>query len=146
MLQVEWWGALLLLWSAICYFVLAKGTTFTWTGDTISLHLTYLAGAAVIVGYFYPLNATLLKQLYIGAWVVSVLAIATNYFWPERPDDEAAEPKADPEGAAASEDEEELTPLWSFLGDAIVWGPIIISILMGGFKSYGLAHSLGWLA
>lgn len=146
MLQVDWWGALLLIWAAICYAVLLKSTTFRWTLDTVSLHLSYLTAAAVVVGYFNPLGAAWAKQVYVGIWAVCALAIVTNHFAPEPSGDapDAAAPAA--ATATASEEDEEHSVMWSIVGESIALGPIVLAVVLGGIKSFGLAQTLGWLA
>jgi len=138
--QIEWWGGLLLIWGAICYVVMVKNYTIHWSVDALSTHAVFFAATLLVLGWFHPLQTVVLKQAYLGVFGVMVLALPLIFFWPGSDDGEPEPP------AKGDADEEELSPLFSFLGQAIFLGPLFVAAALGAFKSYQLARSIGLLA
>lgn len=138
--QIEWWGGLLLIWSAICYVVMVKTSAFKWSVDLLSTHAGFFAATLLVLGWFHSLHTVVLKQAYLGVFGVMVLALLLIFFWPGSDDGEPEPP------AKGDADEEELSPLFSFLGQAIFLGPLFVAAALGAFKSYQLVCSIGMLA
>jgi hypothetical protein len=145
--QIEWWGGLLLIWGAGCYLLMLKTYSQTWSVDGLSTQAGFITAALLVLGWFHPLASPGLQKAYLGVFGLMLLALPLIFFWPA-PDTPESEPAAqsDDKPQDKAEDDEELSPFWDAMGQGIFLGPVLIGAALGAFKSWQLAHSLGWLA
>jgi hypothetical protein len=134
--EIEWWGGLLFLWWAACYWLTVESNEGGITVDGIMSHVAFTLSAVVLALYFYPLEGTLTKQLYVGSLVIGVVALIIVFVWPGSDESDADGEKT------AGEDEDEDKYAW--LGYLVFAFPMIVSFSLGLVKSMDIVKALGW--
>ena len=142
--EIEWWGGLLYLCGALAYWITYKEIGMKWALDYIGFHLAFLTSAVLLALYFYELDSPLLQKLYVGLTVMALVSILLMWFWPSSDE----EPSADSlhEDAADEEADEEPGLLTIIIGNLVLCGPLLATVVLGALKSYGLAQQLGWMS
>ena len=78
--EIEWWGGVLFVVGAVVYRMaigaLDKDAGFD--ANRLLSHVFFLAPAAVLAGYFYPLERPGLRYAYLGVLAVALLAMVTT--------------------------------------------------------------------
>ncbi|MFN3986816.1 MAG: hypothetical protein ACK4KV_15075 [Rhodocyclaceae bacterium] len=132
--EIEWWGGLLFIWGALSYRALALvGLEEVGLARVLLARAMYLCVGVVLAVYFYPLNADWARLGYIGATALAALLVlgfsTYAYGWTD-----------DEEGA----DTPGVTELgWTVAGHFALLGPVLIGLILAGWKSYGLFHGQG---
>ena len=90
------------------------------------------------------LDSPLLQKLYVGLTAMALVSILLMWFWPSSDE----EPSADSlhEDAADEEADEEPGLLTIIIGNLVLCGPLLATVVLGALKSYGLAQQLGWMS
>ena len=115
-----------------------------WALDYIGFHLAFLTSAVLLALYFYELDSPLLQKLYVGLTAMALVSILLMWFWPSSDE----EPSADSlhEDAADKKADEEPGLLTIIIGNLVLCGPLLATVVLGALKSYGLAQQLGWMS
>lgn len=138
--EIAWWGGLVFIYWALCYWFLIKEWDTPVDLSYLSMHAAFISSAIVLALYFYPLGGAGMKYVYLGSVGVAVITILLLFFLP----DSEAVKKAKAEDADEAEDEEDEAGL-EFLGQVLLFAPVFVMVLLGLYKSYGLVQQLGWL-
>ena len=133
--EIEWWGGLLFIWIAICYrlayreYLGSGGFSLSFT----VFNLAFLCTGFILALYFYRLDGGIIGLAYLGVLVLGIVACGLAVFWP-----------ADESGDGGDEDdeEEEIGPVASALAGVILFFPLLVSLLLGLFKSVEIIGSL----
>lgn len=144
--EIAWWGGLIFIWWALCYWMLIKEWDTPVDLSYISMHAAFISTAAVLALYFYPLEAMVMKYVYLASLGISIVAILLLFFLPESEAVKQAEADKAEEAKDEEGEEEEAEAGLELLGQIILFAPLFITVLLGLYKSYGIAQQLGWLA
>ena len=77
--QIEWWGGVIFVLGALTYRMVMGALErpadgFPWY--RLMMHVFFLAPAALLAGYFYPLTQPALQYGYLALLAVSLLVVA----------------------------------------------------------------------
>ncbi len=144
--EIEWWGGLLFIWGAGVYWMVKQESEGKWDLQTSIYHLLYLCAILVLSLYFYAVESSILQFAYIIAWLMGSILIPVLGFWSSDDDSKEINDEGNREVSTDSQedDDEEVGPLYTFLGFLFIFTPFIITFILGGFKSFELATKLGW--
>ncbi len=137
--EIEWWGGLLFIWIAICYrlayreYLGSGGFSLSFT----VFNLAFLCTGFILALYFYRLDGGIIGLAYLGVLVLGIVACGLAVFWPA---DESGDAAAG--GGDEDDEEEEIGPVASALAGVILFFPLLVSLLLGLFKSVEIIGSL----
>jgi predicted permease len=139
--EIAWWGGLIFLWWAFCYWFLVKEWDEKRDLSFFSMHASFIFSAIILALYFYPLQSPGMQYFYLGSLGVAIIATLLMIFFPESEQDTEEEQQAETSNETDEEDETAL----ELLAQVILFSPLIIACLLGLFKSFHIAKGLGLL-
>ncbi|BEU95288.1 hypothetical protein ACDW_09930 [Acidovorax sp. DW039] len=147
--EIEWWGGLIFVVGAWVYrsAIGALDQDAPWDANRLLSHVFFLAPAAVLAGYFYPLNAPALRYAYLGALGVALFAMVTTFAMELKdqaqaasnstPDDGATR-MLEPDAPAATGEaaDEEVGTFYTVLGMLVLYSPVLVACGLGCVKAW----------
>lgn len=127
--EIEWWGGLVFIFMAFSFVMLYDGIRDEpkYQVTYLSVIVAYLSSAILLALYFYKLELMALQYAYSATFIIGLIATLIIKFWPETELMKAKE----------ESDDDEATVGEVLLGDVIVFSPLIISLVLAGFKLTG---------
>lgn len=147
--EIEWWGGVLFLWFAGCYWLTQKeyDPETKLSVDYLAFNIAFLSSAAVLALYFYTLESEVYQQLYIATLGVGLLSTLLMLFWPEsKSANEEEKVQSEKKTDEAAEEEEEVGPIFEFFGQLIFLFPVLVSLALGLYKSVDYIEAVGLLS
>lgn len=125
--EIQWWGGLVIIWAALTLRYLTQETRedrgYYWT--TIVL---YVSAGLFFALYFYPLLVPVQTYPYLVLLALALLSVVVHLYLSLR-----ASTDEQDEGSTADE-EDEGGVLVSLLGYALIYGPVVTCLLIGGVR------------
>ena len=150
--QIEWWGGVIFVLGALTYRMVMGALErpvdgFPWY--RLMMHVFFLAPAALLVGYFYPLTQPALQYGYLALLAVSLLVVAVMLVQ-EMTGDSGEDNKEEglsqaslKEGVTAeTEDHEEPGWLMSVVGAVVLYSPVLTACSLACTKAWPMVQPL----
>ena len=155
--QIEWWGGVIFVLGALTYRMVMGALErpadgFPWY--RLMMHVFFLAPAALLAGYFYPLTQPALQYGYLALLAVSLLVVAvmlvqemTGDSGPgedEGGDKEKGKEKGKGGEAAEADEDEDEEPGWlmSVVGAIVLYSPVLTACGLACTKAWPMVQSL----
>lgn len=144
---IEWWGGVILVLGALTYRMVMGALEKPAEGIPwyrLMMHVFFLAPAALLAGYFYPLTQPALQYGYVALLAVSLLVVAVMLVQEMTGDSGESKSQSDAtaERGQAEADEE---PGWlmSAVGAAVLYSPVLTACGLAFFKAWPMVQP--WL-
>jgi hypothetical protein len=150
--QIEWWGGVIFVLGALTYRMVLGALErpvngFPWY--RLMMHVFFLAPAALLAGYFYPLTQPALQYGYLALLAVSLLIVAVMLVQEMTGDsgednkEEGRSKEPSKEGATVeTEDYEEPGWLMSVVGAIVLYSPVLTACGLACAKAWPMVQPL----
>lgn len=150
--QIEWWGGVIFVLGALTYRMVMGALErpvngFPWY--RLMMHVFFLAPAALLAGYFYPLTQPALQYGYLALLAVSLLVVAVMLVQEMTGDsgednkEEGRSHESLKDGAKAeTEDHEEPSWLMSVVGAVVLYSPVLTACGLACTKAWPMVQPL----
>ncbi len=149
--QIEWWGGVIFVLGAITYRMIMGALEKPAQGIAwyrLMMHLFFLAPAALLAGYFYPLTQPALQYGYLALLGVSLLVVAIMLVQEITGDSGKGEDgggdKEKGKGGEAAQADEDEEPGWlmSVVGAIVLYSPVLTACGLACTKAWPMVQSL----
>ena len=149
--QIEWWGGVIFVLGALAYRMVLGALERPADGIPwyrLMMHVFFLAPAALLAGYFYPLTQPALQYGYLALLAISLLIVAVmlvQEMTGDSGESEEEERSKEPlkEGAKAeAEDHEEPGWLMSVVGAIVLYSPVLTACGLACAKAWPMVQPL----
>lgn len=150
--QIEWWGGVIFVLGALTYRMVMGALErpvdgFPWY--RLMMHVFFLAPAALLAGYFYPLTQPALQYGYLALLAVSLLVVAVMLVQEMTGDsgednkEEGRSQESLKEGTSAeTADHEEPGWLMSVVGAIVLYSPVLTACGLACTKAWPMVQPL----
>jgi hypothetical protein len=155
--QIEWWGGVIFVLGALTYYMVMDALERPVQGIPwyrLMMHVFFLAPAALLAGYFYPLDRPALQYGYLALLGVSLLVVAVmlvqEMTGDSGRDETEGRNKAKGEGGEAGPAEkaekadEYEEPGWvmSVVGATVLYSPVLTACGLACTKAWPMVQRL----
>ncbi len=149
--QIEWWGGVIFVLGAITYRMIMGALEKPAQGIAwyrLMMHVFFLAPAALLAGYFYPLTQPALQYSYLALLGVSLLVVAIMLVQEITGDSGKGEDgggdKEKGKGGEAAQADEDDEPGWlmSVVGAIVLYSPVLTACGLACTKAWPMVQSL----
>ena len=149
--QIEWWGGVIFVLGAITYRMIMGALEKPAQGIAwyrLMMHVFFLAPAALLAGYFYPLTQPALQYGYLALLGVSLLVVAIMLVQEITGDSGKGEDgggdKEKGKGGEAAQADEDDEPGWlmSVVGAIVLYSPVLTACGLACTKAWPMVQSL----
>lgn len=150
--QIEWWGGVIFVLGALTYRMVMGALErpvngFPWY--RLMMHVFFLAPAALLAGYFYPLTQPALQYGYLALLAVPLLVVAVMLVQEMTGDsgednkEEGRSHESLKKGATAETgDDEEPGWLMSVVGAVVLYSPVLTACGLACNKAWPMVQPL----
>lgn len=152
--QIEWWGGVIFVLGALTYRMVMGALERPVDGIPwyrLMMHVFFLAPAALLAGYFYPLTQPALQYGYLALLAISLLVVAvmlvqemTGDSGEGQEEGRSKEPLKEGATAKADDTDEYEEPGWlmSVVGAMVLYSPVLTACALASYKAWPMVQRL----
>lgn len=149
--QIEWWGGVIFVLGALTYRMVMGALDKPADGIPwyrLMMHVFFLAPAALLAGYFYPLTQPALQYGYLALLAVSLVVVGVMLVQEVTGDAGNGEAEGSDQekgkGGEAGQPEEDEEPGWlmTVVGAIVLYSPVLTACGLACAKAWPMLQGL----